>query len=55
MNISADNVIIGPGSKELMFALHTIFNGDIILPNPSWVSYKPQAMICNNQYHWIKC
>ena len=32
---SPDNVIIGPGSKELMFLLHVIFDGEIILPAPS--------------------
>ena len=34
----SENVIIGPGSKELMFLLHVLFDGDIILPAPSWVS-----------------
>ena len=40
----SENVIIGPGSKELMFLLHVIFDGEIILPTPSWVSYAPQAI-----------
>ena len=44
-----DNVIIGPGSKELMFLLHVIFDGEIILPAPSWVSYTPQAIIGRNK------
>ena len=26
---NSDNVIIGPGSKELMFLLHVIFDGEI--------------------------
>ena len=34
-NYKAKNVIIGPGSKELMFLLHVIFDGEIILPAPS--------------------
>ena len=38
-NYKSHNVIIGPGSKELMFLLHVIFDGEIILPAPSWVSY----------------
>ncbi len=46
---SFDNVIIGPGSKELMFLLHVIFDGNIILPVPSWVSYMPQAIIGRNK------
>ena len=52
-NYHADDVIIGPGTKELMFLLHTLFDGDILLPIPSWVSYAPQAMIAKNKVHWI--
>ena len=46
---NSDNVIIGPGSKELMFLLHIIFDGEIILPAPSWVSYAPQAILGRNK------
>ena len=45
----SENVIIGPGSKELMFLLHVIFDGEIILPAPSWVSYAPQAILGRNK------
>ena len=45
----SDNIIIGPGSKELMFLLHIAFDGEIILPVPSWVSYAPQALIGRNK------
>ena len=45
----SENVIIGPGSKELMFLLHVIFEGEIILPAPSWVSYAPQAILGRNK------
>jgi aspartate aminotransferase len=45
----SNNVIIGPGSKELMFLLHIIFDGEIILPAPSWVSYAPQAILGRNK------
>ena len=29
-NYKSENVIIGPGSKELMFLLHVLFDGEII-------------------------
>ena len=45
----SENVIIGPGSKELMFLLHVLFDGEIILPAPSWVSYAPQAILGRNK------
>jgi len=46
-NVDADpnNVIIGPGSKELVFLLQMVFNGEIIIISPCWVSYIPQAKI----------
>jgi aspartate aminotransferase len=53
-NFSSEQVIIGPGSKELMFLLHISFDGEIILPIPSWVSYQPQSIIANNKFHWIQ-
>ena len=37
-----------------MFLLHVIFDGEIILPAPSWVSYKPQAIIGRNKIHFYK-
>jgi len=48
-NYKSENVIIGPGSKELMFLLHIIFDGEIILPAPSWVSYAPHAILGRNK------
>ena len=51
---TASNIIIGPGSKELMFLLHMIFDGEILLPAPSWVSYKPQAILGRNKFHIIE-
>ena len=48
-NYKSENVIIGPGSKELMFLLHVIFDGEILLPAPSWVSYAPQAILGRNK------
>ena len=53
-NFSPEQIIVGPGSKELMFLLHISFDGDIILPAPSWVSYKPQSIIADNKFHWIE-
>ena len=49
-----ENVIIGPGTKELMFLLHVIFDGEIILPSPSWVSYLPQAILGRNKVQIIQ-
>ena len=53
-NYVSENVIIGPGTKELMFLLHLLFDGDVILPIPSWVSYEPQALLGRNKIHWLE-
>ena len=53
-NYTAENIIIGPGTKELMFLLQQLFEGDILLPTPSWVSYAPQALLGRNKVCWIE-
>ncbi|HSN54661.1 MAG TPA: aminotransferase class I/II-fold pyridoxal phosphate-dependent enzyme [Candidatus Sulfomarinibacteraceae bacterium] len=48
-----DNVLVGPGSKELMFLLQLVYYGDLVIPTPSWVSYAPQAHMLGRQVHWV--
>jgi aspartate aminotransferase len=50
----SENVIIGPGSKELMYLLNVLFDGEVILPAPSWVSYAPQAILGRNKIQAIQ-
>ena len=50
---NADCVLVGPGSKELMFLLQLVFYGEIIVPTPSWVSYVPQAKILGKRVSLI--
>ncbi len=49
-----EDVLIGPGSKELMFLLQYVYYGDLVIPTPSWVSYAPQAHIIGRQVRWLK-
>ena len=53
-NFNSENIIIGPGTKELMLLTQIAFDGEILLPGPSWVSYEPQASIAKNKVHWIQ-
>ena len=53
VDADASRVFIGPGSKELMFLLQFILDGDTIIPTPSWVSYPPQAHMINRPVHFI--
>ena len=54
VHYSKDNILITPGSKEAMLLMHVTFNGEIITPAPSWVSYEPQAEIGLNKVHWLE-
>ncbi len=53
INRTADDVLIGPGSKELIFTLQVALDPHLILPSPSWVSYAPQAQIAGAHTSWI--
>ena len=53
LNCTKENILIGPGSKELLFNLQLAFYGDLLIPSPSWVSYAPQAFILGKKVNWI--
>jgi aspartate aminotransferase len=46
---SADQIVVGPGSKPLLYALLRLLEGDVLLPVPSWVSYAPIAHLAGRQ------
>lgn len=50
----ADGVLIGPGSKELMFLLQLAYYGELVIPAPSWVSYAPQAQIIGRNVRFVQ-
>ncbi|MGC6367920.1 MAG: pyridoxal phosphate-dependent aminotransferase [Candidatus Marinamargulisbacteria bacterium] len=48
-NISGDDVVIAPGSKMIIYSVMACYqNATVILPQPSWVSYAPQASLLNH-------
>jgi len=53
INVSADRVVIGPGSKSLIYALLLALGEEIILTQPSWVSYAPQAHLLGKPVTWV--
>ena len=53
ISVSPDNVLIGPGSKELMFILQMVLDCTTIIPSPSWVSYEPQSIILKKNYSFL--
>lgn len=53
LDIEAEHVLVGPGSKELLFLVQLSYYGDLVIPAPSWVSYAPQARILGRQLTWL--
>jgi aspartate aminotransferase len=53
MKYTENDVLVGPGSKELMFLLQLVYYGDLVIPTPSWVSYAPQAHIIGRHVRWL--
>ncbi len=53
LDFKADQVIVGPGSKALIYALQLALGADLFLPTPSWVSYAPQASLLGNRHFYI--
>lgn len=46
----AERIVVGPGSKLLLFAvLKALPEADILIPAPAWVSYAPQARMAGQR------
>lgn len=44
----SERILIGPGSKSLIFLLEFVLSCELVLPSPAWVSYAPQAKMVGN-------
>jgi aspartate aminotransferase len=53
IDYTPDEVLVGPGSKELMFILQLVYYGDLVIPTPTWVSYAPQAQIIGRHVRFL--
>ena len=53
LSYSPEQVLIGPGTKELIFLLQFVCEAELVLPSPSWVSYAPQAGITGRPVRWL--
>jgi aspartate aminotransferase len=53
MAVAPQQVVVGPGSKSLLYALVMALGEELILPRPSWVSYAPQAHILGKPVLWV--
>ena len=53
IDCTAEQILVGPGSKALIYALQMALDGDLIIPTPSWVTYAPQAKFLGKKVHYI--
>ncbi len=54
LEVHPEDMLIGPGSKELIFHLQMAHESVLLLPSPSWVSYEPQAALLGKPVYWIE-
>ena len=38
LSYSPDHILVGPGTKELMFLVQLVYYGDLVIPSPSWTT-----------------
>jgi aspartate aminotransferase len=50
INSDESSILIGPGSKELLFHTVLMLDGTYLIPKGSWVSYLPQIKLNNKEY-----
>ncbi len=53
LDVDAESVLVGPGSKELLFNIQMACQAELILPAPSWVSYVPQAVMLGRKVRYL--
>jgi aspartate aminotransferase len=53
LEYSPEQVLIGPGSKQLLFLVQMAIDAELVLPSPSWVSYAPQARLARRDVRWL--
>lgn len=54
LDYDLSRIMIGPGSKELILGIQMVCDADLLLPNPSWVSYEPQSHLARSNVIWVE-
>ncbi len=53
IDVDANRIYVGPGTKELIFNLLEVLHGTVILPTPAWLGYLPQIRFLMKNYHML--
>jgi len=51
LDVDPARIVVGPGTKDIINTLFGIIKGDVILPSPSWIGYRPQIHLLNKHFH----
>ncbi len=51
LDVDPSRVVVGPGTKSLIFTVFTMMSGHVIIPSPSWIGYFPQLKLLGKHYH----
>ena len=53
IDATADRIIVGSGSKTMLYSAMHALDGDVLLPSPTWVSYDTQAHLSGKAVTWM--
>jgi len=48
VDLDIDSLVVGPGSKELIYLTMAVWGGQVWLPAPAWTTYRPQAQLAGH-------
>jgi aspartate aminotransferase len=54
LQVLPEQIIVGPGSKVLLYNAMMALEGPIFVPTPSWVSYDDQARLLGKEVYYIR-
>lgn len=54
LDYPSERIILGPGSKILIYAALLALEGPLFLPAPSWVSYPHQANLAKKDFQYVE-
>jgi aspartate aminotransferase len=49
-DVESEDVIIGPGTKTLLFMAFAVTEGTVVIPSPSWIGYSPFLKLLGKEY-----
>jgi len=53
LDVDPSGIVVGSGTKDLIFTIFFLISGDVIIPSPSWIGYYPQLKLLGRKYHTL--